>query len=374
MEHPTRTRFWSDDLRALLAAALTLAAGGAQSQTIELAASGLDNPRGLAVGKNGAVYVAESGQGGTGTCVVTSEPLEVCFGATGAITRISGGGQQRVVSGLPSLAAPDGSGGVGPHDLALRNNRRAYVVMGLTGPPDLRDELGSDGTDFGRLLEVDLHSGSWEAVGDLVAHEAAHNPDGGVLDTNPYGIFARANQWIVADAGGNDLLRVRRGGSVETLAVFPLRLADAPEFLGLPPGEQIPMEAVPTTVVQGPDGAYYVGQLTGFPFPKNQARVYRLEPGGELEVYAGGFTNIIDIGFGPDGLLYVLEIATRGLLSDGPPTGSLMRIAADGSREVVAKRGLFLPGGFAFGTDGSIYVSNCSACPAGAGEVLRIEP
>jgi len=88
--------------------------------------------------------------------VVTSEPLEVCFGATGAITRISGGGQQRVVSGLPSLAAPDGSGGVGPHDLALRNNRRAYVVMGLTGPPDLRDELGSDGTDFGRLLEVDL--------------------------------------------------------------------------------------------------------------------------------------------------------------------------------------------------------------------------
>ncbi len=51
------------------------------------------------------------------------------------------------------------------------------------------------------------------------------------------------------------------------LAVFHARLVDAPPFLGLPPGTKIPMQAVPNSVVQGPDGAWYVGQLTGFPFP-----------------------------------------------------------------------------------------------------------
>ena len=56
-------------------------------------------------------------------------------------------------------------------------------------------------------------------------------------------------------------------GRISTVAVFPDRLALAPPFLGLPPGTQIPMQAVPTAVAEGPDGALYVSQLTGFPFP-----------------------------------------------------------------------------------------------------------
>jgi hypothetical protein len=32
-------------------------------------------------------------------------------------------------------------------------------------------------------------------------------------------------------------------------------------------------------VVVGPDGAYYVSQLTGFPFPVGAANVYRVVPG-----------------------------------------------------------------------------------------------
>ena len=54
---------------------------------------------------------------------------------------------------------------------------------------------------------------------------------------------------------------------------------------------------MPTSVVKGPDGAYYVGQLTGFPFPPGGANVWRVKPGHDPEVFKGGFTNIIDIAF-----------------------------------------------------------------------------
>ena len=169
---------------------------------------------------------------------------------------------------------------------------------------------------------------------------------------------------MVADAGGNSLLGVRQPGRISTLAVFPPRLVPNP--FG---GPDIPMQAVPTTVTRGPDGALYVGQLTGFPFPVGGANVYRVEPGGQPEVVASGFTNIIDIAFGPDHSLYVLEIAHNGLLS-GDTTGALIRVDANGSRTVIASEGLMMPTGLAL-RDGKAYVSNCGVC-ADIGEVLAI--
>ena len=78
----------------------------------------------------------------------------------------------------------------------------------------------------------------------------------------------------------------------------------------------IPMQAVPTSVEEGPDRQYYVGQLTGFPFPVGGANVYRVNPRtGDQTVVARGFTNIMDLAFGRDGTLYVLEIDHDGLLT-----------------------------------------------------------
>ena len=55
--------------------------------TTAVIASGLFNPRGLAFGPEGALYVAEAGRGGSGPCV-TGNTGTVCYGASGAITRI----------------------------------------------------------------------------------------------------------------------------------------------------------------------------------------------------------------------------------------------------------------------------------------------
>jgi hypothetical protein len=66
-------------------------------------------------------------------------------------------------------------------------------------------------------------------------------------------------------------------------------------------------------VVRGPDGALYVSELTGFPFPLGGARIYRVAPGSAPTVYATGFTNVIDLEFDSAGNLYVLEIDRNGL-------------------------------------------------------------
>src|SRR5688500_6324337 len=87
--------------------------------TIEVIANGLMNPRGLAFGPEGALYVAEGGRGGSEPCV-TGNTGKVCYGATGAITRIDplqAGSQTRIVTGLPSVAAqPAGAAAQGPQD------------------------------------------------------------------------------------------------------------------------------------------------------------------------------------------------------------------------------------------------------------------
>jgi hypothetical protein len=351
--------------------AVTLIGSPAQaSSEVTTVATGLDNPRGLGFGPNGALYVAEAGRGGDGPCSPGPEGGEVCWGTSGAVTKIWNGSQSRVLTGLPSIADPDGSFALGPSDVSFKGTGGMYFTVGLGADPAKRAQLPAAGQAAnGWLLQSPDSNHGWRQVADIAGYEAAGNPDGGEPDSNPTSVAAVSGARIVADAGGNDLLRVAADGTITTLAVFPDRMVDAPPFLGLPPGTQIPMQAVPTSVVRGPDGAYYVGQLTGFPFPVGAARVYRVVPGEEPTIYVDGLTNVIDIGFASDGTLYVLEIAHNGLLS-GDPTGALIRINADGSQDVVMSEGLTLPGGLAL-RGGAAYVSNCGTCP-GDGTVLRI--
>jgi sugar lactone lactonase YvrE len=156
-------------------------------------------------------------------------------------------------------------------------------------------------------------------------------------------------------------LAVRSNDSISTVATFP----------SLPQGR--PIDSVPTAVALGPDGAYYVGELTGVPFPAGAANIYRVVPGQAPAVAYTGFTTILDLTFGPDGSLYVLEHSTGSL---GPPffqlPGRLLKIAPDGTRTTVVS-GLTRPGSVVVGPDGALYVSNRSIS-IGTGEVLRIVP
>jgi len=324
--------------------------------------SGLDNPRGLAFAPNGALYVTEAGRGGAGPCITNPTTSEVrCFGRSGAITRLWKGRQERVVDGLESHAMPDGSSASGPTDISFQGTGGAFITMGLGGDADFQADLG--GTYSGTLLHMSA-SGKWRVVADILEHEEDENPGGGAVDTNPYAVLAEPGGRIVVDAGGNSLLRVAANGTVETLAVFPTA-GDNP----LPVGPR-KIESVPTSVARGPDGALYVGELTGFPFVQGLARIFRVVPGQDPEVVCTGFKAIIDIAFAPDGSLLVVENATGGFFFP-PGSGKLSRLNLSGCSSTPLLTALNRPTSVAVGRDGAIYVTN-DGVTEGVGQVLKV--
>jgi hypothetical protein len=220
---------------------------------------------------------------------------------------------------------------------------------------------------FDTMLKLDPWKGTVKVFADFAAYETANNPDKGEIDSDSYGLAERHGGFVVADAAGNDVLGVDFKKHISTLAVFPDTLVPFPT----PASPGVPMQAVPTTVAVRPkDPNVYVGQLTGFPFPVGGASVWGIRPDGSTFVYASGFTNIVDIAWGPKGSLYVLEIFGNGLLS-GDPTDALIRVAPDGTKTTVASTGLVTPTGVAIAHDGTVYVTNFGTS-AGKGTVVNL--
>lgn len=346
-----------------LAMTLTLvAAAGAASDEV---ASGLDNPRGIAAGP-GKIVVAES--------------------LDGSLAQLRGGkNQASALSTIPSTvdAALAGNGG------------EAYRVTGGAGP----EAEGPPPPNASKLFHV-TSSGKTDLVADIGAFQAT-DPDPEDLDQPPNPIESNPNgvallpdgRILVADAAANDLLLVNAAGQITRVARFRPELVPWPTGypFGPPPGTPVRAEAVPTAVAIGPDGAYYVSELIGFPFTKGTARVWRIEPGsvgatcdpaqpltGPCRSFATGFSSVIDLTFGADGTMYVLEMAKDGLggflvLDQNPATvvGALWAVKG-GARTELAPGSLVVPGGVAVGDDGALYVTTGDVLGPGHGSVVRV--
>lgn len=353
--------------RLSCAVAVILAlASQAEAQSVETIASGLSNPRGIAFAPNGDLFVVEMGVGGSGPCILSPvfpNPPR-CYGPTGALTRIAPGGVpgfERVATGLPSLVLATGAAEGGPADLSF-HGMVAYVQIGFGGNPAQRALLGNSGALFGWLLQV-MPNGKYRPLTDIANHETVNNPAGGPIDSNPYGVLALPGRQIVADAGANALIERTANGRTRTLAV-------------LPPAQPGGRDPVPTSVTEGPDGALYVSQLTGFPFWPGTSSVFRLaSDGSSTEVYSSGFTAVVDLAVADDLTLYVLEIASGQVLPFPPPSpglgvGRLMR-QCPGQEPEVLLDGLSFATGVALGPDGAVYLTNNGTSP-NTGEVLRL--
>jgi hypothetical protein len=332
--------------------------------TTTVLASGLDNPRHLAFDRHGRLLVAEAGTGGSGPCMPGPEGGEVCFGTSGAVSKVWKGGSTRVLTGLPSLAARDGSSAIGPSDLVPGRHGRVTLSIGLGANPAVREDLPAVGKRLmGTLTAARLYGHKRWVVADLAAYEAAKDPDKAGPDSDPTGFIRSRRGFVATDAGGNTLLKVSRYGKVRTLAVFPSRLVPSPSG-----GDDIDMQAVPTSVVKGDHGAYYVSQLTGFPFPAGQANIFKVVPGKKPTVVATGLTNVTDLAW-HRGRLYAVQISDEGLASSDDPTalpsGSLVKVVRGGAPVTVADN-LPAPYGVAF-RHGSAYVTTCTVCPGGGG-------
>ena len=184
--------------------------------------------------------------------------------------------QTRVLTGLPSVANADGGDAAGLQDILFDAGGQAYGLFGLGANPAQRDALGAFGAPYlGTVAMLGLNgSGTVTTVADIAKHEQTDNPDGGLVDSNPFKFVRKADgSFIVTDAGGNSFVQVASNGAISTLGVLP------PQPNPLPFGPPF-YQAVPTGVAVGPDGSSFVGQLTGFPFPPGFANVFRQAAGG----------------------------------------------------------------------------------------------
>jgi hypothetical protein len=340
---------------------------------ITVAVSGLDNPRQL-VATSDALYVAESGRGGDAVCF-ESATGPVCAGASGRIIRLAEDGVTTVVDGLPSHAGPEGLEATGPAGLSLADGV-VWAAMGgpTTADRDVIEQSFPEAGMLGQVGPIDLAGGGIEPRYDAWRFEQVRNPDQDLgnpkVDSNPVDVAVDGDTAYIVDAGGNSLLKATSAG-IEILSVFANRLVPNPVA---PPGAPpVPMNAVPTAVAIGPDGFLYVTQLTGFPFPVGGANVYKVDPvTGTQTVFAGGFTNLVDLAFDATGGLYVLEHDVDGLLAPGTD-GAISRIAPDGTVQRVALPAgtLTAPGGITVAPDGHLLVT-VNATKPGLGQVLHI--
>ncbi len=267
------------------------------------------------------------------------------------------------------------------------------LAVELPGAIDVEMIRADDWWAIGSPSVYRITKGVPTQVADLYAYEAKFNPDGGEIDSNPFDLASLGSKaTLVADAGGNSLLQVQKGGKVSLVATFPQQLASTDNAMSLagcpnPPEEfafvcdlpdQIPADTVPTSVAVGPDGAYYVGELIGFPAPTGESKVWRIEPGTRkadcsvspaCSVVATGLTSIVDLAFGPDGTLYVLEIdeATWLAVELGIVTGGTVNACNTGTGACsVVAGGLPLPSSIAVNASGRVFAAILSLVPGEA--------
>ncbi|MFN6529497.1 ScyD/ScyE family protein [Nostoc sp. ChiSLP03a] len=363
----------------------------ASAASFSVIADGLYNAGGLSFSPDGNLYVTEAGIGGSGGCVppASGQGDSLCYGTSGAVSKIENGKTERILTGLPSIALPDGTGAGGPRDIQFDPKGKPYVLIGYGANPTFRDRNLGD-TDLGKIIAPDFKTNSWTSVADLANYELANNPDGGDVGSNPLGFVIDGNKLVAVDAGANDLLSVNTGDSnLQALTTFPEDILTNPIF---PPSDtpsnepaQVPSQGeavrgpsqfatqpVPSSVAKGPDGAYYISQFTGFPFPEGGAKIYRVGADGKSSVFADGFTQLTDLQFDPAGNLYALQYANQSAWK-GNFDGSVIKIAPDGTRTtLLSGNGLESPSALTIGADGAVYVTNRGDRP-GFGQVLRIE-
>ncbi len=356
---------------AAASAATARASAVVAAPMVSTVATGLDNPRDLTFGLDGRLYVAEAGHGGD-DCISGGEGGTTCIGFTSRISRIDmgSGAVTPVATGIVSFADNQGFGATGVDGISTSPTGSIFgIVMGSAaavpdGVPFVPAKVARVKAQLGRLI-VASPAGGWSTVADVGDFDFAWTgarPDlvpGQFPDANPYGVLAGVGEHWVVDAGANTLDRVRSNGSVDVVAFIPN-----------PPAS----DAVPTCIDRGPDGALYIGELTGGGNAPGSSIVWRYSVRDQtLTQWATGLTAVTGCGFGTDGRFYAVEFSTLGLDNAAPGTGALVRVAPHSVAPEVVLGGLSFPGGFA-SAGGALYFSDWSIAPAstGLGSVKRV--
>jgi hypothetical protein len=362
-----------------------------EGATVSVLASGLHDPRGLALGPAGSLYVAE---GGTTEGVFTLPPgppmtdlsrdrcvmywpvAPVVGGYTGRVSRINAHGRVSVVADeLPSVALNTLIGGdrMSVASVALVGHR-LYALMSGAGcshghpsEPNGIYRIYAGGAaqpviDFSNLLR---------GLNDVKdANDPTFEPDG-----SWYSMVHAFGALYAVEPNRGAFVRVTEAGEVTVLA-------DLIDAVNQTEGDG---DQTWTALTRRGDH-FYIGTLgridTDF-----AAAVYRLSrDGSRIRRVVSGLHGVVGIAFDTRGRMYVLETTAPGVnppLSD-PSAGRLVRVERDGSLTPILT-GLAFPTALIAGRDGAVYVTNCgygcndrtnfpAALPSlRAGQVLKVK-
>ncbi len=246
--------------------------------------------------------------------------------------------------------------------------------------------------------------GGQRLVGDIEAYETANDPDAneGFQWKNvlceavaPYSAGPQSNPYhvtvgdgataLVADGAGNSVLAVHPGGDVDWITILPPATADGSgsadpsDWLVLFPldGEtDCYVQPVPTSVAVAPDGSLYIGELTGVTpadlgapgVSTGLSRVWQIDagarnvtcPSDSCRVAFSGFTSIMDLAFGPEGQLHVVEYDLAGWFAaavlGAPSSGTIHACDVGTGMCTVRADGLFMPAAITFDRWGGLWV------------------
>ena len=358
-------------LIGLMLSGLTLAQDGAPPMPEidgEIVLQGLNGPQGLHVDADGTLWVVDSGLGGEEEIdYFNPTTMEATVGMAGQSSRVINllaDGTQEDVAALSSIVA--GEDVVGGARVTTIDGT-AYITVG-----GWQEVLGEEVSIPLYSQVVSLSDGELASVADTWAFERDNNPDEtGNLESHPFGIEAGPDGMLyMADAAANVVLRIDpASGETELVAVFDAMQGVFPNpFRG---GEML-TDPVPTGVTFDADGELYVSLLSGAPFIPGSAKVVHIAEDGTVSDYALGLTMLTDVTTGPDGNLYATQFGM--FTQEGPVfnSGSVVRILADGTSEVVVD-GLPFVTAIAFNDAGDAYVAINGVPIPGAGMVVLYE-
>ena len=299
-----------------------------------LYATGLNDPRGLRFGADGFLYVAEAGLGGKhssgSACKQVVGPVgPYTGGKTARISKISPAGKvTTVASGFPS--AQDAMGDlIGVADVAFLNGT-LYAVIGGGGCSH------GNPTQPSGIARVNTSTGAWTLIANASAfikthHAKFESEDDFEPDGTLYSLIAVDGVLYTVEPNHGQVFSVTPAGRMD-------------EVIDISASEG---HIVPTSIAAR-NGNFYVGNLGLFPIDPQWARVLTLSKDGFHDSAPGfgagrndyhvvsskaGFTTVVAVDFGPDGLLYALELsAAAGFPTPG--AGKVVRVKRSGAIEV----------------------------------------
>jgi hypothetical protein len=290
----------------------------------------------------------------------------------GRISRIDHAGHRATVADTFPTTQDSGGDLMGVADVAFVDGTLYALVAGGGC------SHGNPNSPSG-IARVDRSTGKWKLIADIGSflkanpskYESADDfePDGSL-----YSLIAVDGRLVTVEPNRGQVLSVTTGGVIH-------RLIDVSASQG---------HIVPTSIAER-HGMFFVGNLNLFPIDPQWARILTLSRDGFDDDFApgfdddrrgyhvvsskAGFTTVVAVDFGPDGLLYALEMSTAPGYPN-PGTGKVVRVRHSGEIEEVIT-GLVVPTGMTFGPDGWLYISNFGAIPAGtplglsSGQILR---